>query len=416
MSPTLEQFTPSLAYGDALLVTLFSVLLEAIWIYISLNSFKSPHPIAPRLAAATLPILLNLWLPLLFSPATAATTVALLCFNFMWLTNSKLLQWSLNRGPLPDFATHTSLSPSSSSSIFSFLQVAAILLIPITPILSPTIKRVGSKGRLQEEAGNFETLFLFWLLKLALVATVVASLLLYDLPPFIRTCIYSMGLYGLLSAVMDGPAAMVTALLGLKCSPHFDHPWRATSVASFWSKRWDLAAGNTLRQLVYDPIIERKLIGHRAYTTDSSGSRRSTRSSSSVKERSSSPTPATTSMYTQLLGTFASFIISGLVHECIFFYLQSHFTGGCWLIFFSIQPLAMIAERLLLLDLLKQRLGVHVPDVVRIVWSVGFLLVSGHYLFWRVVEESGISERVVWGVQESWNELGGRVVVVGTGG
>jgi hypothetical protein len=359
----------------------------------------------------------------------------------MWLTNFKLLQWFINRGPLPDIATHTSLSPSSSS-LFSFFQVAAILLIPITPILSPTIKRVGSKGRLQEEAGNFATLFLFWLLKLTLVGTVVASLLLYDLPPFIRTCIYSMGLYGLLSAVMDGPAAMVTALLGLKCSPHFDHPWRATSVASFWSKRWDLAAGNTLRQLVYDPIIEQTLIGQHAYTTynsgsrkstrgssngsngnnivgaptnlldSSSGSRWSTRSSSSYKERSSSPPPAKISMYTQLLGTFASFIISGLVHECIFFYLQSHFTGGCWLLFFSIQPLAMIAERLLLLGLLKQRLGVHVPDMVRIVLSVGFLLVSGHYLFWRVVEESGISARVVWGIQESWNKLGGSGVVV----
>ena len=52
-----------------------------------------------------------------------------------------------------------------------------------------------------------------------------------------------MALYGLLSALMDGPAAVVVGLTGLRVSPHFDRPWRSTSIASFWSKRWDLAAG-----------------------------------------------------------------------------------------------------------------------------------------------------------------------------
>jgi len=52
-----------------------------------------------------------------------------------------------------------------------------------------------------------------------------------------------MALYALLASIMDGPAALIIGLTGLRVSPHFDRPWRATTVASFWSKRWDLAAG-----------------------------------------------------------------------------------------------------------------------------------------------------------------------------
>ncbi len=52
-----------------------------------------------------------------------------------------------------------------------------------------------------------------------------------------------LALYALLSLIMDGPASLAIGLTGLRVSPHFDRPWMATTVASFWSKRWDLAAG-----------------------------------------------------------------------------------------------------------------------------------------------------------------------------
>jgi hypothetical protein len=55
-----------------------------------------------------------------------------------------------------------------------------------------------------------------------------------------------LSLYALLSLIMDGPAALFIGLTGLRVSPHFDQPWLSTSVATFWSKRWDLAAGGWL--------------------------------------------------------------------------------------------------------------------------------------------------------------------------
>ena len=160
----------------------------------------------------------------------------------------------------------------------------------------------------------------------------------------------------LLSLIMDGPAAAVIGLTGLRVSPHFDRPWKARSVASFWNKHWDLAAGergacvgrragrlptdadadadagaagwhaacscpggapcapargsqpgrpapaafaaaagNTLRQLVYDSVCDGSLV------PPPPGQPRSRPSASR-----------------QLLGSLAAFAASGLAHECIF--------------------------------------------------------------------------------------------------
>ena len=43
---------------------------------------------------------------------------------------------------------------------------------------------------------------------------------------------------------------------GVGVAPHFDRPWAATSLADFWSNRWDLVASNQLRNCIYSPIME----------------------------------------------------------------------------------------------------------------------------------------------------------------
>lgn len=58
------------------------------------------------------------------------------------------------------------------------------------------------------------------------------------MPGLLRSFVWSVGLYALLSGIMDGPGALLTGLLGMELSPHFDKPWMANSSASFWNKRW----------------------------------------------------------------------------------------------------------------------------------------------------------------------------------
>lgn len=60
----------------------------------------------------------------------------------------------------------------------------------------------------------------------------------------------AVGLYAFLGLLMDGPASLASSLIGLKIAPHFDKPFLSTSVTDFWSRRWNLTAGNALRFLV----------------------------------------------------------------------------------------------------------------------------------------------------------------------
>lgn len=51
-------------------------------------------------------------------------------------------------------------------------------------------------------------------------------------------------------------------------APHFDQPWLASSLADFWSKRWDVVVGAAFRDALYNPILEGKAVyktGHKAY-------------------------------------------------------------------------------------------------------------------------------------------------------
>jgi hypothetical protein len=60
----------------------------------------------------------------------------------------------------------------------------------------------------------------------------------------------ALGMYAFLGLLMDGPATLVTSFIGLKIAPHFDKPFLSSSITDFWSRRWNLTAGNALRFLV----------------------------------------------------------------------------------------------------------------------------------------------------------------------
>lgn len=66
----------------------------------------------------------------------------------------------------------------------------------------------------------------------------------------------AVSLYAFLGFAMDGPASLVTSLIGLQIAPHFNKPFLAESLTSFWGKRWNLTISNCLRGPVYDPIYE----------------------------------------------------------------------------------------------------------------------------------------------------------------
>ena len=83
-------------------------------------------------------------------------------------------------------------------------------------------------------------------------------------------------------------------LLAPSSPPPLLQPFLANSTASWWNKRWDIAAGNTLRAVVFDPICEGRWVHDRRVA------------------------PARPGPLRQLLGSCASFAASGLIHEGIY--------------------------------------------------------------------------------------------------
>ena len=77
---------------------------------------------------------------------------------------------------------------------------------------------------------------------------------MYTFMYLVLTAVINM--YACMGCLYDGPTKLVSTLIGLDIAPLFNKPFLAESASSFWGRRWNLCVGNSLRELVYDPIQE----------------------------------------------------------------------------------------------------------------------------------------------------------------
>ncbi len=92
--------------------------------------------------------------------------------------------------------------------------------------------------------------------------------------------------------------------------------------------------------------------------------------------------PARNKPLRQLLASTASFGTSGLIHEAIYWYLMGTTTGGLWMLYFLSQAPGLVAERAGLAVLKGQ--GIMLPNLVRIVITIGVQTAIGNTLWWPV--------------------------------
>ena len=94
------------------------------------------------------------------------------------------------------------------------------------------------RGRLAEAAAAPSRMFIDGAIKMAFLGIIAHLLLDSDRYNMVfRAFLYGLALYGLLSALMDGPGAVVSQWLGVQVSPHFDKPWLSSGVVPFWNRR-----------------------------------------------------------------------------------------------------------------------------------------------------------------------------------
>ncbi|MCL7023327.1 hypothetical protein MKW94_018160 [Papaver nudicaule] len=287
---------------------------------------------------SVLPVIsIFLYLPLyLSSPHLGGNTA----FFIAWLANFKLLLLSFDRGPL------------YSNPSLSFINFISIACFPIK-IKQKNPQTINTKSSLT---------YLNYAIKVILVALLLC---VYDykqyLHPNFILFLYCFHMYFMLEITLVIVAEMVQFLLGLELEPQFNEPYLSTSLQDFWGNRWNLMVTGILRSTIYEPIrpICTRIVGKRMGLA---------------------------------VAILVTFLVSGIMHELMFFYHSR--TWPTWEVmwFFALHGLCLVAE-IALKKSLSDKLQLH-PLVSRPM-VVGFVMATGLWLFWPQLLKSGVDERAI---------------------
>ncbi|PUZ75622.1 hypothetical protein GQ55_1G196800 [Panicum hallii var. hallii] len=251
-------------------------------------------------------------------------------FFLAWLGEFKLLLLASGRGPL-DPALHPVPFVFTATLPVKLLRhrpdAAAVAEKDSLPLLSSSIK----------------------------VAIMVALLRVFhgkdQMHPYATFALYGIYIYCFLDFLLPCLAALGRAL-GMGLEPQFDKPYLSTSLQDFWGRRWNLMASAVLRPAVYIP----------------------------VRARLGAPA-----------GVLATFLVSGLMHEVIAYYITFQLPTGQLTAFFLLHGASMCAERWCARRWPNARL----PRVVATPLVVMFVLSTALWLFFPPLFGDGMDDRFI---------------------
>ncbi|KAB1224950.1 putative long-chain-alcohol O-fatty-acyltransferase 4 [Morella rubra] len=165
--------------------------------------------------------------------------------------------------------------------------------------------------------------------------------------PKVILVLYCLHIYLFLEVILAMVTASARGLLGLELEPQFNDPYLTTSLQDFWGRRWNLMVTNILRQTVYKPTL------HAA--TSIIGSR-----------------------WAPPAAIFATFVVSGLMHELMFYYLGQ--LRPTWEVtwFFILHGCCLTVE-VALKAIFNRRW--QLPRLISGILTIGFVIVSSFWLF-----------------------------------
>ncbi|OVA20221.1 hypothetical protein BVC80_157g8 [Macleaya cordata] len=309
-------------------------------------------------------------------------------FYLTWLGNSKLLLFSFNHGPLSSSSSSLSRSDPPKSLLF-FISLAClpikikqnrspkssqnhtkpqknkILQNPSSQNIkikqNPSLKSSQNLGK-PRNINFFKNRFFVLALKALLLALVIR---IYDyrehLNPNIILALYCCHLYLGAEITLAVSGALARALLGQDLEPQFDEPYLSASLQEFWGRRWNLMVTSILRSTVYDPV--RRI-----------------------------STPVLGKTWARLSGVFLTFVVSGLMHELLYYYMSR--VDPTWEVtwFFVLHGICMILE-VLVKKILTDRCQLQ-PWVSRPL-TIGFVAVTGFWLFFPQLLRNGVDRKAI---------------------
>ncbi|XP_058070764.1 probable long-chain-alcohol O-fatty-acyltransferase 1 [Magnolia sinica] len=303
-----------------------SVLISLSYCYLIVTKI----PKGPTRLLSLLPIFyLFITLPWSFSSIHFRVISA---FFLTWLGIFKLLLFSFNMGPLPPL----------QNSYLIFITTASL---PIKPKEDPSPQNPPGGPHTPHFLKRWPTITAIRGLLLAALIQVYTYKEHFN--HYVLLAIYCIHLYLSLELVLAIGAATAGAM-GLEIERQFEAPYLSSSLQDFWGRRWNLMVTSILRPTVYLPV--------RSMCTRTVGPRWATP-----------------------VAVVATFVVSGLMHELMFYYITE--VGPTWEVtwFFVLHGACTAAE-----VGVRRALTDRCPFLPRAVYgalALGFVAVTGFWLF-----------------------------------
>ncbi|XP_057441087.1 probable long-chain-alcohol O-fatty-acyltransferase 5 [Lotus japonicus] len=270
--------------------------------------------------------------------------ISITSFFITWLTNFKLLLFTIDLGPL-------SSSSSPKSSLPLFLTIACF------PIRNPQKQTYPSMQ-------NPSKLHLLLPIKTLLFGISLVALNDHKqkLHPKIVLGLYCTLIYLMLDVILGISNLLVNATLGIELEFPSNDPYFSTSLRDFWGRRWNLMVTYLLRHTVYNPV------------------------------RSVLCGPVLGPWWASVVGLIASFLVSGLMHELLFYYVTR--VSPTWEVtcFFLLHGVCVAVE-FGVVKWLGDKWRLH--WVVSLPITLAFVVVTASWLFFPPLLRSGADERSI---------------------
>ncbi|XP_057462500.1 acyl-CoA--sterol O-acyltransferase 1-like [Actinidia eriantha] len=330
-----------------------------VWITV-LTSLCYCHTIAKFIPKGTtrlfslLPIIfLFLSLPLKLTTINLGSTTA---FFIAWLANFKLLLFAFGTGPLS-----SSNSPITLRHFILFACLPIKLQQPPGPTPNPK-KPQETKFQKYPSHQNSHKPPLNYGTKIPVLALLVNVYKYKELiHPKVILVFYCLYIYIMLELLLVIVAALVRAVAQLELEPPFNEPYHSTSLQNFWGRRWNLMVTSILRPTVYHPVrlIFSRLIGKK---------------------------------WALVPAVLATFFVSGVMHELIFYYagrLRPTWEVTCFFLIHGV----FVATEIVIKKELNGRL--RLPAVVSGPAAIAFVVVTALWLFFPPVMRFNADAKVL---------------------
>ncbi|KAK8705985.1 hypothetical protein V6N13_049567 [Hibiscus sabdariffa] len=268
--------------------------------------------------------------------------IGITTLSFSWLGNFKLLLFAFDKGPLSNHHQHP---------LLHFITIACLPIRIKENEKYPQIHRTSDPK-----------LPLNWPAKVLIFAILVNA---HDykqyLHPKIVLLVYCCMVYLLIDVIFGMIIGLVRAASGLELEPPSDEPYLSTSLQDFWGRRWNLAVTYLLRHTVYKPV--------RSFFDDVLGSG-----------------------WGWLPAVLAAFLVSGLMHELLFYYITPVSPSWEMTGFFVLHG-ACVAVEICVKRVFSGRVQLH--PAVSTPLTVGFVVGTAMWLFFPPLTRTGAVEKAM---------------------